>query len=485
MRSKLFLIAMIACISGLASVIAARAQSPLPFAASAPLGNGFIYQGQLKQSNVAVDGSCEIVFRLYDNLVAGNAVGGALTKTVTVANGVFATHLDFGPGIFTGDARWLDAQVRCPDGVGSYTPLTPRQQLTAAPYALFANAVAAPLILSANVALPDAVVRATNSGGGNGVLGSAASHEGVGVYGTAPVTGVYGIASDNAGLNFGVAGRTDSAAGYGVHGIATADTGTAVYGVNAYYTATGALGAGTAGVAGKGPIGVVGNYYDPTPQSYGYLGYYNAGVVGQFIPASGAGVYGATANGAGVQAAILYSGTGDLFLGCITNFAACGPGFGGTVNLARIDRTGRGYFNGGTQIGGADVAEFIVASDAPQPGDVVEIDPEHNGQFRLASTPNSTSVAGVISTHAGMTMNARDAASATNDGPQLALVGRVPVKVSAENGAIRPGDLLVASGTSGHAMRAPTDPAAGTVIGKALGTLAHGAGVVEMLVMLR
>ncbi|MGH7785823.1 MAG: hypothetical protein ACRERC_03095 [Candidatus Binatia bacterium] len=61
----------------------------------------------------------------------------------------------------------------------------------------------------------------------------------------------------------------------------------------------------------------------------------------------------------------------------------------------------------------------------------------------------------------------------------------MPVKATAANGAIRPGDLLVASATPGHAMRGPANPAAGTVIGKALGPLAAGVGVTEMLVMLR
>jgi hypothetical protein len=67
----------------------------------------------------------------------------------------------------------------------------------------------------------------------------------------------------------------------------------------------------------------------------------------------------------------------------------------------------------------------------------------------------------------------------------LALAGRVPVKVTAENGPIRPGDLLVASSTPGHAMRAPQRVAPGTVVGKAMGTLEQRRGVVEMLVMLR
>jgi hypothetical protein len=67
----------------------------------------------------------------------------------------------------------------------------------------------------------------------------------------------------------------------------------------------------------------------------------------------------------------------------------------------------------------------------------------------------------------------------------LAVIGVVPVKVSAENGAIHPGDLLVASSTPGHAMKAGANPAVGTVIGKALGSVESGTGVIQMLVMLQ
>jgi hypothetical protein len=69
--------------------------------------------------------------------------------------------------------------------------------------------------------------------------------------------------------------------------------------------------------------------------------------------------------------------------------------------------------------------------------------------------------------------------------PRLALAGRVPVKVTAENGAIHAGDLLVSSSRPGHAMRAPESPRAGTVIGKAMKELDADAGEIEMLVMLR
>lgn len=50
-----------------------------------------------------------------------------------------------------------------------------------------------------------------------------------------------------------------------------------------------------------------------------------------------------------------------------------------------------------------------------------------------------------------------------DDRPLLALVGIVAVKASAEDGRIRSGDLLVASSTPGHAMRAGPNPPIGVV----------------------
>lgn len=66
----------------------------------------------------------------------------------------------------------------------------------------------------------------------------------------------------------------------------------------------------------------------------------------------------------------------------------------------------------------------------------------------------------------------------------VALAGRVPVKVDAGYGSVRPGDLLTPSPTPGHAMRAD-DPRPGTVIGKALEGLEGGTGTIRVLVMLR
>jgi hypothetical protein len=74
---------------------------------------------------------------------------------------------------------------------------------------------------------------------------------------------------------------------------------------------------------------------------------------------------------------------------------------------------------------------------------------------------------------------------AQNGHVPLAVVGIVPVKASAENGPIAPGDLLASAATPGHAMRANGEARVGCVIGKALETMAQGTGRIRMLVVLQ
>ena len=155
-------------------------------------------------------------------------------------------------------------------------------------------------------------------------------------------------------------------------------------------------------------------------------------------------------------------------------------------NTFRVSRLGSVYATSGYNTGGADLAEHVPAIGHLQAGDVVEIDTANGEMFQLSSRSNSTSVAGVISTKPGVTLNSVvSAKEITDDTPRLALSGRVPVKVTAENGAIRAGDLLVSSSQPGRAMRAPATPQAGTVIGKAMQKLDRNSGEIEMLVMLR
>lgn len=103
----------------------------------AALGTSFTYQGQLRQGDNPLTGSCDFQFSLWEAASAGAQIGSTLTKTaVSLNDGLFTVQLDFGMGVFRGEARWLAIAVRCPSGSGAYTTLSPRQALTAAPYAL-------------------------------------------------------------------------------------------------------------------------------------------------------------------------------------------------------------------------------------------------------------------------------------------------------------------------------------------------------------
>ena len=108
-----------------------------------------------------------------------------------------------------------------------------------------------------------------------------------------------------------------------------------------------------------------------------------------------------------------------------------------------------------------------------------------DGQLERSTQPYQVTVAGVLSTAPGFVAGATEDSGDAEGLVPLAVMGVVPVKVSAENGCIRPGDLLASSATHGHAMRAGQDAPAGTIIGKALQGLDEGTGVIKMLVMLR
>jgi hypothetical protein len=109
---------------------------------TAPLalpGTAFTYQGRLTNGSGPVSGTCSFVFGLYDEAGSGiPPTGGTLLGTESlsgedVSDGLFTVQLDFGPGTFTGEARWLEIAVDC--GGGSVT-LSPRQELTPTPLAL-------------------------------------------------------------------------------------------------------------------------------------------------------------------------------------------------------------------------------------------------------------------------------------------------------------------------------------------------------------
>lgn len=105
---------------------------------AAAQNTSFTYQGRLTANGAPPAGSSDLTFTLYDAAGGGNVIGGPLTNSAASdANGIFTVTLDFGSAPFAGQPRWLQIGVR-PSGGGAFTPLTPRQQLTADPYALYA-----------------------------------------------------------------------------------------------------------------------------------------------------------------------------------------------------------------------------------------------------------------------------------------------------------------------------------------------------------
>ncbi|OIO92121.1 MAG: hypothetical protein AUJ96_32945 [Armatimonadetes bacterium CG2_30_66_41] len=164
-------------------------------------------------------------------------------------------------------------------------------------------------------------------------------------------------------------------------------------------------------------------------------------------------------------------------------------GFRLSDRVVRIDKDGKGFFNGGTQTGGADYADLVTVkgrSSDYQPGDVMVISDDPARPFTRSPKPYARNVAGIYSTKPGVVGSKRGIADPADNEIPLALTGIVPCKVSCENGPIRMGDLLVTSRTPGYAMKA-TDShrMLGAVVGKALQPLKKGRGVIEVLVTLR
>jgi hypothetical protein len=160
-------------------------------------------------------------------------------------------------------------------------------------------------------------------------------------------------------------------------------------------------------------------------------------------------------------------------------------------NVARIDNTGKGYFNGGTQVGGADVAELFDVEGSRneyEPGDVLIISESTDRTVTKSSSPYSTLVAGVYATKPGIYLTEQNAEKdALQSMVPMGVIGIIPTKVCLEGGAIKRGDLLVTSSTSGVAMKADPDKVKiGQVLGKALqdynGT---GIGKINVLVSVK
>jgi hypothetical protein len=306
--------------------------------------------------------------------------------------------------------------------------------------------------------------------GGIGINGVAYGSQGNGVLGN--------FTSSASGGGGGVIGLTAATSGfsYGARGDAVGTSGTAVgvFGQSFSPDGGGGVFQNVSSVGGTGLSGV----------SYGTSGF-SVGVEGLTVGTTGGGaaVFGIASSPNSLGALFINEAGGTILQG------AAGPG-GTATTVFRVNSAGRVYADGGFQPSGADFAESMAATGDRSKyaaGDLLVIDPGASRRVALAQQPYSTLVAGIYSTKPGMLGTTRkiDESAQANEIP-LAVVGIVPCKVTAENGPIQVGDLLVTSSTPGHAMKG-TDRSRmlGAVVGKALEPLSKGTGVVQVLVTLQ
>ena len=300
----------------------------------------------------------------------------------------------------------------------------------------------------------------TNGGSGTGLTGAGVT----GLRGMGSANGVHGVTNVMTGFATGVRGdATSSADGVGVQGHG-----------------------GNSGVMGFGDFnGVLGMTSITSGLGFGLQGIAELSVATNPGDQGGIGVLGRAGWIAGFFQVTSLTNS-NILVGTVQN----GPFPAPSTRVFRVDSTGKGFFNGGTQVGGADFAESMqVSGDSKQygPGDVLVIDSRTARTLDKSRNAYATNVAGVYSTKPGVLATPyADGDVRLDSEVPLAIVGIVPCKVTAANGSIKAGDLLVTSSLPGYAMKG-TDRTQmlGAIVGKALEPLDSGTGVILVMVTLQ
>jgi hypothetical protein len=332
-------------------------------------------------------------------------------------------------------------------------------------------------------------VRGIHSGNGSNGIGIWGSHDGFGkgVYGTSVNgNGVEGFSSNGPGIF----GSSDTyAAGFfdNENGSNTSD---------ALFANTVGSGSGVSASSDNGN-GIWGTTYSPS--FAGVFGVNFGGgeaIVGENSGTNAGAVVGKNSGTGGIGVhAIANSGGGDGGTGLLAELESGSGNLAvfktGGVNMARIDDTGHGFFNGGTTNSGADVAEYFDVENSRntyEPGDVLVISQNSDRKVEKSSSPYSTLVAGVFATKPGVLLTEKNAEqNQLNNMVPMGIIGVIPTKVCLEGGAIKRGDLLVTSSIPGVAMKAdPEKVRLGQVIGKALQEYsAENIGKINVLVSIK
>jgi hypothetical protein len=171
-------------------------------------GTAFTYQGMLNNGTNPATGSYDLTFALYDAGTGGLQSGPTITNlSVGITNGLFTVTEDFG-AVFGGTSYWLQIAVRT-NGGSSFNALTPRQELTPVPQAVYAESAGSSALIrdpgtenffAGSYAGNQTLVGTHNTGVGYGSLGG-------------NTTGDYNTGSGDSALLYNTTGGGNTASG--------------------------------------------------------------------------------------------------------------------------------------------------------------------------------------------------------------------------------------------------------------------------------
>jgi len=384
---------------------------------AAPMGTAWTYQGRLIDVNVPADGLYDFEFRLFAHPTLNSFPVGDMVEVndLDVIDGYFTVLLDFGDKAFTGNARWLEIGVRPGDSEERCTILKPRQEVTPAPYAIYAENTGNDndwMVSDSNMySIPTGYIGiGTTTPISKLEVVSTENHHGI--RSTVPYIAVWGRRTGTSGTWPGVHGECDSLSNNtaGVRGVITSESpGTNSAGVRGVNNGTGDKGAGlygwhagdgygVYGDTGGNGIGVYGIHSSSTGKAPGVKGVTNttssycSAILGEATSPTGAiyGVQGLSASNNGIGVAGRTTAPTGITTGVAGQSDSVG-GIGVSGWASHIDGTNYGGYFQAAGADGTGVFAFHDSGSGTAPAVMARNDSASANAYSVHGRLNNTS----------------------------------------------------------------------------------------------